>query len=338
MGMFRNLMIASGTRRRDPLYGIHYVADWDGKERSNEEDEPMRSRWIDKATGKVINLNNFAFAGMSGWNGYTIDYTSWRYVQTRGTADIHHNKFTITEVSNNANIVELLNYSNGAYKIKVSGLSNIVKENPSVEMWYGEGGKVLVLNEDGIYDVPQYSVSENGWFGCAIRNFGTGDNPKKCNITVEQLPLYPGALISDGVDDYGVTQEAINEEVGTMLAMLKVDSNIKLGSYFFNCGKNENVNRLYCWLPSDGIPKMGLPSRDITLPMGVLTRTPASPSEVMYIASYNGGSPSKIALYRLILIREQLDETQIAYLVNKVQKEYNDWCKANGYDYAIING
>ena len=58
----------------------------------------------------------------------------------------------------------------------------------------------------------------------------------------------------------------------------------------------------------------------------------------MYIASYSGGLPSKVALYRLILIREQLDETQTAYLVNKVQKEYNDWCRANGYDYAIING
>ena len=41
------------------------------------------------------------------------------------------------------------------------------------------------------------------------------------------------------------------------------------------------------------------------------------------------------AIYRLILIKEQLNEEQIAYLVNKVQKEYNDWCKANGYEYAI---
>ena len=124
-----------------------------------------------------------------------------------------------------------------------------------------------------------------------------------------------------------------------MLAMLEINEDeIKLGAYFFNCGKNENANRLYCWLPSDGIPKMGLPSRNITLPIGVLTRTPASPSEVLYIASYSGGLPCKMALYRLILIREQLNETQLEFLKWKVVKEYRDWCKANGYDYAIING
>ena len=50
MGMFRQLM-GTGAHRRDPLHGIHYVCDFDAKGRSNDEDEPMRSTWTDKATG-----------------------------------------------------------------------------------------------------------------------------------------------------------------------------------------------------------------------------------------------------------------------------------------------
>lgn len=43
----------------------------------------------------------------------------------------------------------------------------------------------------------------------------------------------------------------------------------------------------------------------------------------------------KSALYRLILIREQLDGAQVEFLRWKVEKEYRDWCRENGYEYAM---
>ncbi len=42
---------------------ITYVADWDGKGRSNDEDADIRDKWTDRATGKVIDLHNYAFGG-----------------------------------------------------------------------------------------------------------------------------------------------------------------------------------------------------------------------------------------------------------------------------------
>ena len=188
-----------------------------------------------------------------------------------------------------------------------------------------------MTNTDGIFTIPAVDT------GASNINFAAGGYSanESTDLLIEQLPLYPGALVCDGIDDYGQSAEAISEEIGTALAMCEPDDDIRAGSYFFNCGNNENANKLYCWLPSDGIPKMGLPSRNITLPIGVLTRTPASPSAVMSIASYSTGSPSKIALYRLILIQEQLDDAAVEFLRWKVEKEYRDWCKANGYEYAI---
>lgn len=49
-----------------------------------------------------------------------------------------------------------------------------------------------------------------------------------------------------------------------------------------------------------------------------------------------GGGYGAYALYRLIFIKEQLDEYQQEFLEWKVGKEYRDWCKENGYEYAIF--
>ena len=324
---------------------IHYVADWDGKGRSNDEEEPMRSTWTDKATGKVIDLHNYAFAGMSGWGGYGQNFSAWVIINSTPyqgdlitvNANTIHIKGTFSEGYNRSGMK--LDYAplntEEKFFLKVLGLKDgqqlyIIDETPDV-------GKSYIIDSDGIADIVFTTASTTSKPNPKLYIYvqiTTG--AETVDVTIEQQPIYPGALVSDGVDDYGKTQEVINEEVGTMLAMLEIDKDeIKTGSYFFNCGENRNANRLYCWLPSDGIPKMGLPSRDITLPIGVLTRTPASPSEVMSIASYSTGSPSKIALYRLILIREQLDDEQVEFLKWKVKKEYRDWCKANGYEYAI---
>lgn len=333
MSMFRNLM-AAGLRRRDPLHGIHYVCDFDAKGRSNDEAEPMRSQWIDKATGKVIDLHNFAFAAGSGWNGYADDYRDCVILSSRAIGEVlSQTKAHFTEVlMADVNIIDDKNTNEGrtipSYRVRVSGTfpeGAVLKYRDRIT------GILLEMPTPGVYVLPEVPLG-NSNVGFQFDKTGT------CDVTIEQLPLYPGALCSDGVDDYGLTREAINEEVGTMLAMLEVDDDIKTGSYFFNCGKNENANRLYCWVSTDSIPKMGLPARNITLPIGVLTRTPASPSEVMSIASYSTRSPSKVALYRLILIREQLDDAQVEFLKSKVIREYNEWCRDNGYDYAIING
>lgn len=56
--------------------------------------------------------------------------------------------------------------------------------------------------KDGIYEID-YTANEGAniiYFYVLGGNMGQLENP----ITIEQLPLYPGALVFDGVDDYGV--------------------------------------------------------------------------------------------------------------------------------------
>lgn len=155
-------------------------------------------------------------------------------------------------------------------------------------------------------------------------------------VTVEILPSYPGALVSDGVDDYGLTQEAISEEVGTMLVYAGLIDESAGGYYILNTKNSTGDNgRLYVWRSGEGKYAVGLPNKVVDSLPFVLTRVPQAPALPMYIASSGPGYYSACITGRIILIREQLDGAQVEFLKWKVEKEYRDWCRANGYEYAI---
>lgn len=343
MGMFRNLMIASGTRRRDPLYGIHYVADWDGKDLSNEEDEPMRSQWVDKKTGKVIELHNFGYAGMSGWGGCGTDMSKL----------VPHNDIAVTETTYmSLKCTRILKQSNspisewGPNRI-ASGPATVrfritgVSDNLSIRFesyTIGDGLKTLFTSTgDGVY-TAEISDPAKYYRWIAVLP-ADAVYPVNCNVTIEQLPLYPGALVGDGIDDYGQSAEAIDEEVGTVLLHYRrlVEVPNRWGYYTDGVNQNRLIIAYYQNSPyfySNLIAK----HNDGNIFIGELSQAIAGNTNLHLMANTSNAERGQVAIYRLILIREQLNETQIAYLVNKVQKEYNDWCKANGYDYAIING
>lgn len=341
MGMFRNLM-ASGTRRRDPLYGIHYVADWDGKGRSNDEDEPMRSQWVDKATGKVIDLHNYAYAGMSGWGGYGIDCSK---VVVNGPQDlVEGNVLQVNAIANGANFLYgVSGMKSVSARIRVNGISRAVAAGVAhyLQLYFSSsGGERLRITGGGVHEVDLPVTEGSQWMYLYVAPaISAPDWTPIDPVTVEILPSYPGALVSDGIDDYGVTQEAINEEVGTMVVYARLIDESAGGYYVLNTNNSSDDNgRLFLWRSGSARYGWGLPNKSGDNPPFILTREPLAPNLVMYIASSSPGYYSACFIQRLILIQEQLDETQIAYLVNKVQKEYNDWCRANGYDYAIING
>lgn len=317
---------------------ITYVADWDGKGRSNDEEEPMRRQWVDKATGKVIDLSNFSFSEMSGWNGYEYDYTTWDKAQ--GT---NYDLSVLTVSKTVVSVRGILSegkqaagvYISGVQKgetvhiyIRVNGLKNgqylsIVNEINQ------EGDRQIT--EDGVADI---TLTSNGtsYGNVYMLVYGAGE----LDVTIEQLPLYPGALVSDGVDDYGRTAEVIDEQVGTMLVY--GDYLTTNAQYMVSCGLGSEDTWLYATQDdNNGVARIGRPNKTVTdtMPMASLTRDQASPNSQMML--FNAGDRNYACAWvaRLILIREQLDDAAVEFLKWKVDKEYRDWCKANGYEYAI---
>lgn len=156
---------------------------------------------------RPLKLNNFLFAAMSGVGGYELNWTDqsiWiGHLGSRFNGAIEPHKLTVTSVLNSAAIIETVVPSYAKkFKVKVSGVIDEI-----VAYAYTDTKGVqqrFDIREDGEYELPSNNVVE--------ANFNMGwkilvnSYPHTCNITIEQIPVYPNALVTDGVDDYGVVE------------------------------------------------------------------------------------------------------------------------------------
>lgn len=163
--------------------------------------------WVDKTgNGHDIQLKNFSWKGMSGVGGYVQDFNDFRNnatvdkirIDEQGSNSI---KVTIltTGIGNAIYIPKNIYQFNKSYFIKISsegyneGDLSLSFHVPSTST----ATTVKVpLNPNGITEIP--AIKEDDFLGVYISVGG-----KVGSITIEQLPLYPGALVFDGVDDYG---------------------------------------------------------------------------------------------------------------------------------------
>lgn len=152
--------------------------------------------------GRFLSFKNFAWKGMSGVGGYVGDFSKW--VNNRDTTEIGITK------SNSKVIIDVKVSQGSGKNIVFISKSNLgISNNVTIKITstYPEGvmkfansasNKYLKLPSNGIItlqDNPEYTSNEMH-LHLASADLG--------QITIEQLPLYPGALVFDGVDDYGV--------------------------------------------------------------------------------------------------------------------------------------
>lgn len=152
----------------------------------SNSDKPTQIVGVNK---NKLQLKNFAYALNSGFGEYATDFNSWSEASggaefTRTSESVH-----ITNVISQARF--LYKSSNITLKIKVSGTTDNLY--PSIK--YGDIW--LDCKTDGIYSIEN---TDNKEINFVVRS-GIGS----CNITITQLPTaYEGALVFDGVDDYGI--------------------------------------------------------------------------------------------------------------------------------------
>lgn len=151
--------------------------------------------------GHDLQMKNLAWKGMSGVGGYVGDFSKW--VNNRDTTEIGITK------SNSKVIIDVKVSQGSGKNIVFISKSNLgISNNVTIKITstYPEGvmkfansasNKYLKLPSNGIItlqDNPEYTSNEMH-LHLASADLG--------QITIEQLPLYPGALVFDGVDDYG---------------------------------------------------------------------------------------------------------------------------------------
>ena len=201
--------------QRPPYY-------WDAYGKTNSDDDRSTIQQRGTAVGDYdLTNNNFAYEGMSGYNGYPAVFGTNK---TYANLVPNDGNFILTSSHNIINVTKFdtsygLLYSHikldgkltsrnidyPSYKIKVTGLG----ENFGLHYSYLESSsdttvKGFEINNDGIYIIPKSFASDGSltsnsdWIGFIF----TGTAPESCNVTIEVLPEYENGLVYDGVDDY----------------------------------------------------------------------------------------------------------------------------------------
>lgn len=138
--------------------------------------------WVDKTgNGYDLQLKNFSWKGMSGVGGY---------------GDENHQTFYKFTLDDYVFIATPPGVKHMNFTFRVTGLQ---PGNKLTLAFFGTTNTVYgTWDKDGIYTVNSAVVE----VGKPVY-FYNGYGATRGEFTIEILPLYPGALVFDGVDDYG---------------------------------------------------------------------------------------------------------------------------------------
>ena len=278
--------------------------------------------------GHDITCHNFAWGGMSGIGGYEENYTKsgWTAANSRGTVEVTSNNIKVTSILEPS----LLIYYNGilnspsftvpSYKIKVSGLTD-GQELRYLNNANGGSGIMFTITKDGEYQLPSYDFPG----GANAYGFSFKNVQQECNITIEQLPLYGNALVSDGVDDYGLTVKSLGN-VGSFVALIK-DINWANGAFLLNIGSGAEEGRLYCRKTAIGSIETASPIKTTPITNGFITynRIPSANNSLMSLFELSSGNYAcSVALYALEIYDRDLTPYQIEAVKKRLMDKYNN--------------
>jgi len=159
--------------------------------------------WVDKTgNGHDLRMKNFLWGGMSGCDGYTEsflgDTVNWE-------SEIYNSRKISVFGGDRSKVSIIHNQYHFQTYVKISGIDDNEGKVRGVYFYNMESSftEGTICRTDGIYKIDITELNERGvvgiWVYPAKKNEDVYDYP----VTIEILPLYPGALVFDGVDDYG---------------------------------------------------------------------------------------------------------------------------------------
>lgn len=181
---------------------------------------------------RPLKLNNFLFAAMSGVGGY--DISSTYILPDRANVTVTDNRIIhitkkLSTTDNMVNIVPA--NSNPTHKFKVTGLS--------------DGRQVSLVNRNGefyTFDNGEHEVTLTYPEGTTslYNAIGVTGDIGDMDVTIEFLPKYPNALVTDGVDDYGVVE---NLQQGVKVLFVTINPFVD-GKFIYD----QRLNNIEPWL------------------------------------------------------------------------------------------
>lgn len=180
--------------------------------------------WVDKTgNGHDLQMKNFAWGGMSGVGGYEMNFNLW----TNNVPSIPDISMSTTTTSVSVSVGNST-YNNNLIYIHKNNWDTNKNHWLKITSTYEDGDLAFLFYNDS--NTKKIGLPANGYvnilaypeFKGSYMYISTTSN-KQGSFTIEQLPLYPGALVFDGVDDYGVCENfpILNKEKGYTVVALR---------------------------------------------------------------------------------------------------------------------
>ena len=171
---------------------------YDVKKQGLSNDTPEADWYLKdfSGNGHDMQLYNFAKKLGSGIGKYEVDFNTQIPQSYVADSTYTSNKLHITNIKG-GNAILYTKKGVNAMKVKITGIQSFnlvyryIAEN---DVW-----EALEVDRDGIYELPASTTTTKTYYTGFTVPYYTGD----CDITIEQIPDYEGALVFDAVDDYG---------------------------------------------------------------------------------------------------------------------------------------
>lgn len=185
---------------------------WNFKGKSNFDKDRNTIKGI---KGGILTAYNFGWSLGSGYGLFKENYLTYNKAQNVFVTDDHSITIMNFVPANNWILSKYGNSQLNATRIRVTGLT----ANNQLAYGYSptnDGARVLMaIPSDGEYDLPESVVNTTSYnVGFIVQNALTK------NVTIEQIPEYEGAIVTDGVDDY-LKLDKVGYKVRTIIIKFK---------------------------------------------------------------------------------------------------------------------
>lgn len=216
-----------------------------------------------------MKLNNFLFAEMSGVGGYNDNFSNWRTNSDYGVVKIESDSSIVIQSVKKQYSGVLYQYTpkKATLKCNITGITEELKGKLIFVYTDAKGTKHITL-ENGYFELNSSEYEGlTGWYG-----FTSKQPIDNCNITITQIPEYPGALVTDGVDDYGLV-ENLSSGVKMLFMTVNPISDFNISKMYYSQRKDPiNINPFYIFTGGNNIAYAG--NRDgATYINGVLNKS-----------------------------------------------------------------
>lgn len=194
---------------KDALVGV-----WSAYGKSNDSTDHNIIKNKIKDRGGDFVISNAAFKLNSGFGGFVEDFTSWDRIDS-STAEISNDGSKIKCINTRLNVQYLSNSINRdipSFKVKISNFTKgdityYYRKEDGIEAFF-KITPLSVVNSDKVIELPKsYNTVENGT-GSRAGFYSSNIN---IGVTIEQIPSFEGAFVTDGVNDLITSTKTVQE-------------------------------------------------------------------------------------------------------------------------------